>query len=543
MNQNSDNLASFINAGTINENVLITTTVQSGTVVNTYTSQYAPTFPFSPSYNENEVGRFVATGTSVILTMFAGPGSTIAADTALIVPVGVNGGADDDFHLLTGSPAIDAGDPTTPFLQEPSPNGGRVNQGYDGDTPQAQLSPSATAIQVLSPGGLAKYQIGEQVPINFQTTGLTTEQPVLLLHAGGTSIATGLQGNWSPNSFRTTGQSVTNTKSIATIGTIANVPNALFSTGADLSSATAGQGLDFQLPVANGTYTMTLYFADPSANAAGQRVFSIVANGVTLDANFDIFAAAKTAYGNGNHAVSATFAVTVTGGQGLALDFVNAANEDYGALVNGIALEQANAAAAASPTATVQVFTNAGTWETIASAVPINGYGQGQFVWTVDQTSTGNTALIRVLSATNGPQPITVSGTSQPFLLANGGNSFYINDASTAGDQYTTAVGNDANSGKSPDQPLEKSGRAVPSLSDRSGRRYLCGHRRLRYHLEHHPARGGFRHHDRAGRDHRPDHRQSGDHQPRQHRQHHGCLRPDRDQQRRHREPDARGRL
>ncbi len=47
---------------------------------------------------------------------------------------------------------------------------------------------------------------------------------------------------------------------------------------------------------------------------------------------------------------------------------------------------------------------------------------------------------------------------SGDVLLANGGTSYYVNDGSTAGDQYTTAVGNDANSGKSPDQPMASLG-------------------------------------------------------------------------------------
>ena len=48
--------------------------------------------------------------------------------------------------------AIDAGNPGTPSNLEPSPNGGRVNQGYDGDTPQAQTS---SATSVLGPVDLA----------------------------------------------------------------------------------------------------------------------------------------------------------------------------------------------------------------------------------------------------------------------------------------------------------------------------------------------------------------------------------------------------
>jgi VCBS repeat-containing protein len=62
----------------------------------------------------------------------------------------------------------------------------------------------------------------------------------------------------------------------------------------------------------------------------------------------------------------------------------------------------------------------------------------------VDRTGT---ALIKVTSG-------GLAATSLPFQLANGGTLFYVNDASTLGDQYTTAVGNDANTGKSPDQPM-----------------------------------------------------------------------------------------
>ena len=463
VNQDNANLGSFINGGTVTEistGVTITAHVSNGNTTYTTVTQYTTvTDSYAPTYNENEVGQFVATGGTAVVTMAAMPNSGLILNTAVLVPIGFNDGTGDNFHVQTGSPAIDAGDPTTPFVQEPSPNGGRVNLGYDGDTSQAQVSASGNAINVLSPGGLAKYEIGEQLPINFETTGLTNEQPVLLLHAGGSSIATALQGNWSADAFRTDGQSVTDTNTAAQIGTLANVPTALFSSAADIASATAGQQLTFDLPVANGTYTLNLYFADPSASGTGQRVFNIVANGQTLQADYDIFAAAKTQYGEGDHAVSLTFTVIVTGGQGLTLDFVNVAGSSYGALVNGIALEQANAAGSASPTATVEVSTDGGTtWSTIASGVSINSYGQGQYVWTVNQTSNGNTALVQVLSSTGGQRPIVTTGTSQPFLLANSGNIFYVAPPGAAYNpseaQYTVAPGNDANSGKSPDQPM-----------------------------------------------------------------------------------------
>jgi parallel beta-helix repeat protein len=45
-----------------------------------------------------------------------------------------------DFHLLRDSPCIDSGDPTTSVGSEPLPNGGRINMGAYGGTPQASLS-------------------------------------------------------------------------------------------------------------------------------------------------------------------------------------------------------------------------------------------------------------------------------------------------------------------------------------------------------------------------------------------------------------------
>jgi hypothetical protein len=45
-----------------------------------------------------------------------------------------------DLHLRAGSPAIDAADPSSPFDQEPEPNGGRADLGAYGNTPEAGAS-------------------------------------------------------------------------------------------------------------------------------------------------------------------------------------------------------------------------------------------------------------------------------------------------------------------------------------------------------------------------------------------------------------------
>jgi len=49
-----------------------------------------------------------------------------------------------DFHLRSWSPCIDAGDPASPFANEPEPNGGRVNLGAYGNTPEAAVKSADT---------------------------------------------------------------------------------------------------------------------------------------------------------------------------------------------------------------------------------------------------------------------------------------------------------------------------------------------------------------------------------------------------------------
>jgi hypothetical protein len=49
----------------------------------------------------------------------------------------------EDCHLTVDSPAVDAGDPTSDFSQEPQPNGGRINMGAYGGTSLATISSTA----------------------------------------------------------------------------------------------------------------------------------------------------------------------------------------------------------------------------------------------------------------------------------------------------------------------------------------------------------------------------------------------------------------
>lgn len=77
-----------------------------------------------------------------------------------------------------------------------------------------------------------------------------------------------------------------------------------------------GSAFSYQIPKANGTYTVTLGFLEPSATAAGQRVFNVDANGVRQITNLDVFATA----GGKNTAIARSFPVTVSNGT-LTLNF------------------------------------------------------------------------------------------------------------------------------------------------------------------------------------------------------------------------------
>ena len=78
----------------------------------------------------------------------------------------------------------------------------------------------------------------------------------------------------------------------------------------------------------NGTYDVTLKFAEIYLNGAGQRLFDVKAENKLILDNFDVYAAA----GGKNAAVDRTFQVAVTDGK-LDLDFVSVKDN---AKVNGI---------------------------------------------------------------------------------------------------------------------------------------------------------------------------------------------------------------
>lgn len=87
----------------------------------------------------------------------------------------------------------------------------------------------------------------------------------------------------------------------------------------------------YNFSVPNGSYTVTLKFAELALYGAGQRMFNVAINGSQVLSNFDIFAQAGGMYA----AVDRSFPVTVTGGQ-VSIQFSQGA-ADY-PMVNALAI-------------------------------------------------------------------------------------------------------------------------------------------------------------------------------------------------------------
>ena len=136
---------------------------------------------------------YVTSGTVVVtLKSTSEYGYPVVADAVRLQAVVGHGGTDDNFHVASDSPTIDAGDPASYYLSEPVPNGGRINLGFDGNTPQAALSTARKRCRCVSPNGLEKFEVGQPVTIQWRTSGLTERQTVALINAGGTTAV----GDW-----------------------------------------------------------------------------------------------------------------------------------------------------------------------------------------------------------------------------------------------------------------------------------------------------------------------------------------------------------
>jgi Ca2+-binding RTX toxin-like protein len=379
------------------------------------------------------------------------------ADEQRGVVGGVDRGRDDDFRLRAGSIAIDRGDPSTLALGEPLPNGNRVDLGAYGNTAQATASVEPQ-IQVLGPNGLEKLEVGQTAVIAWRTAGVLPADTLLRVDSGDprTAIA-----GWRTDTLRTNSSWSSTGTAVNTAGVANAAPAELYQSFAT-ATGNAGSGASFVagslrhvLAAADGQYRLRLHFAEPSV-AVGQRLFDVEVNGQRVDQNVDIRARA----GGLNRAYVAEYDVSVSGGAGLELRLVNRSTNGNVAILGGWELMRLNAQAPEAVSVELQVSEDDGaSWRAIASGLGLDALGGGRHAWTVDaQPTAGNTARVRAVltgvMAGTGASVRVSDASDEGFQIANGGTAYYVNDGSLAGDVHTSAVGNNANSGKSADAPM-----------------------------------------------------------------------------------------
>jgi hypothetical protein len=140
--------------------------------------------------------------------------------------------------------------------------------------------------------------------------------PKIAINAGGPSFINNNGVTWSADTGFTGG---TAGSTVYDVGNTDNDP--LF------YAYRQGTSFTYTLAIANGTYSVSLLFADPTKTAAGQRKFSVKSQGTTVLSNFDIVAAAGA-----KKAITKTFNATVTNGK-LTLQFTASVDQ---AIVSGI---------------------------------------------------------------------------------------------------------------------------------------------------------------------------------------------------------------
>jgi len=171
-------------------------------------------------------------------------------------------------------------------------------------TSQASSTPAmgdAGAPQATDAGTTADSPAGDGGTVAPFTT--------IRVAAGQTSAVTDGKGqSWAADTSYTGGTAAVET----TLVTIANTDSSVLYNGQRYGNPS----FSYVFTVPNGSYTVTLKFAELYVTAAGQRLFDIVLDGTTVETAFDIYATA----GAMNTAVDRAYPLTVTNGQ-IKIDF------------------------------------------------------------------------------------------------------------------------------------------------------------------------------------------------------------------------------
>ena len=440
--------------------------------------------------------------TSTMTVTVGGTNVNIEADGVRLQQALGDRGADDNFNVQSTSPTIDAGSLLEPFSAEPAPNGGRANVGYTGDTAQATNSASAL-IQVVSPSGLEKLAVGQQVNITWRNSGLAgTSAPLASVIAEDTPSA---YYRLNEASGATAADSSGNGLNASYVGNpTLGVPGT--PVGGSDSAIQVASGQYVKLPTGFANFTGGLTFeiwAYPTSVANDQRFFdlgngaysdnivlarsgttnnlifqvyhgssvvtSVTANGVIALNTWQDFAVTMDALGNVNLYVNGQVVAT---GNGPLPNVVTRANNfighsnfsAYGDADFIGKLGEASLFNSALPadrmldhyqsmntgTVLVNLLQNGQVAQTIATAA----VDDDKLTWTVPNL-VGSGYQISITSSLAG---VSAGLSPNPFQIVPAGNVYYV-----------SPTGNDLNTGTTPDQPLASVAAVLQAFQPGSG--------------------------------------------------------------------------
>ncbi len=420
------------------------------------------------------------------------------ADAILIREIVGDRSSDDDFHLVATSAAIDAGSLADPFGNEPSPNGARVNLGFYGNTAEAASS-AADVLQVISPNGLQKYEIGDTIDIQWHAAGGVVQQPADVTYAS-MLVADSAAAYWRLGEAAGATTTADNSGN-GHVGTVVGSPlgaEGVFGPGFDMAmTLTASSGSYVEIPdaaVFNAPqFTVEAWIMAESGISSFDAVINKSSN-TGFNDGYGIY------YYNGNiqffvdqynltndakgplplnewtH-VTATFdggtARLYVNGQlagertGITLDPTttpieigrgrNSAYEwsgriDEVAYYDSVLSESTILAHANTLPLTTVDIELVDELTGVPTLIANNQLLAGKLSWTIPPAVPADREYRIRVTSVDPSMPSDLS--NAPLQIANSGTNYYVNDSSTVGDEYTTAVGDNTGTGKSPSSPM-----------------------------------------------------------------------------------------
>ncbi len=263
------------------------------------------------------------------------------------------------------------------------------------------------SITVIAPGASGSpATVPVTLTISAASSGNPSSQSTVNINCGGIAFTTSDGTQWVPDEDFTNGE-------LFYVGSsIANTPVADYYL---YRTARAGLWTDFSyaIPVPNGSYVVTLRFAELQYSAKGQRVFNVVLNGATVLSNFDILANVAALA-----PLQEQFPVTVTNGA-IQLAFNGVVNRG---VINAIQVAPASGSQPIPPSLTLggtslNFSGTAGGSNPTAQAVTVTNAGGSTLTWTASSSATWLS-----ISPNSGTAPASIS--VQPNLAGMAAGSY-----------------------------------------------------------------------------------------------------------------------